>query len=100
MTIDNIDLDKEVDLEDTEIGRRFLFWNENYPDDKVFSFSSTLENIGIKHDCDLKNKTEVMALSDPTEAYHPAMGPILVTKILAHKIMWVVTNSLRWISND
>jgi hypothetical protein len=92
-------LDNDISLDHSEIGKRFLFWEPVFPDDAVVSFSSTLENIGVleKHDRRLKNKTEVIALSDPTEARHATKGPILVTKIMAHDIMWVHTWSLRWI---
>lgn len=92
-------LDKRLSLEDSEIGRQFLFWEEHLPDDAVLGFASIIENIGIvdMHDRRLKNKTEVIALSDPVEAYHPTIGPMLVTKILAHDVMWVRTHALKFI---
>ena len=94
MTDQLLDLENDIDLDDTEIGKKYLFWLSGYPDNIFFSFSSTLENIGINHDCSLKNKTEVLVLSDPMEASHPKMGPLLVNKIMAHTIMWVATVSL------
>jgi hypothetical protein len=96
MTDQLMDLENNIDLDDTEIGKKYLFWVPNAPDNAFLSFSSTLENIGImeKHDCLLKNKTEVLVLSDPTEANHASMGPILVSRIMAHTIMWVATASL------
>lgn len=83
-------------IDESEIGRRFLFWAKEFADDEVLGFASKIENIGIveKHDCRLKNKTEVIALSEPTEARHATKGPILVTKILAHEVMWVHTWAL------
>lgn len=89
-------VEKEPSLDESEIGRKFLFWAKEFPDNEVLGFASKIENIGIveKHDCRLRNKTEVIALSDPTEARHATKGPILVTKILAHEIMWVHTWAL------
>ena len=83
-------------LDESEIGRRFIFWTPDWPDGAPLGFASKLENIGIveKHDCQLKNKSEVIALSDPTEARHATKGPLLVTKILAHEVMWVPTFAL------
>jgi hypothetical protein len=83
-------------LDESEVGRRFVFWTPDFPEGTPLGFASKLENIGIveKHDCQLKNKTEVIALSEPTEAHHAIMGPLLVTKILAHTIMWVPTFAL------
>jgi len=88
-------------LDDSEIGKKFIFWYPNMPDGIPFGFASKLENIGIieKHDCELKNKTEVIAISDPTEANHATRGPILVTKVLAHTIMWVPTLSLHFVDD-
>jgi hypothetical protein len=95
----NPEIDCEEELDDTDIGRMHLFWIMDSPDDHSFSFSSTLENIPIResHDCSLKNKTKVLVLSDPTEAWHPWTGPILVTRILADKAMWVATVALHLI---
>ncbi len=91
-------LDREIesDLEVPESGRVFLFWNDEFPDNAMMKFSSTLENIGNvdRHDRILKNKTRVIALSEPAEAHHLTRGPMLVTKIMAHEIMWVSTWSL------
>jgi hypothetical protein len=86
-------LKTDIKLDDSDIGRSYLFWIKGRPDHEQFSFSSTLENIPYKekHDCSLKNKTEVLILSDPTESWHPLRGNFLVSKILAHKIMWVTT---------
>jgi len=90
------DIDQSIEIDDSEIGRTYLFWCKNFPDDATFGFSSTLENIGIveKHDCMLKNKTEVLVLSEPIEANHPQMGTILVSRIIAHTAMWVGSNAL------
>ena len=92
----SLDQDQESSIEDMETGKMFLFWNTEFPDHVSMKFSSTLENIGNvdKHDCELKNKTQVIALSEPTEAHHLTRGPMLVTKIMAHTIMWVSTWSL------
>jgi len=91
------DLDQDSYLEDMECGKMFLFWNEAFGDNMVLKFSSTIDNVGntAKHDRFLKNKTLVIALSEPTEAYHLTRGPMLVTKIMAHEIMWVCTWHLK-----
>jgi hypothetical protein len=98
MTVIN-KIEENIDLEDSEVGKMFLFWNEFYPDFSILGFSSVIENIGVlgKHDRTLKNKTEVVVLSEPTEACHASLGPILVTKILAHDTMWVPTATLKYI---
>lgn len=92
----DLKIDNEIDLEDDETGKMFLFWNPQDPIGIPYGFSSTLENIGhvLMHDCILKNKTEVLVLSEPIEAIHFKLGKLLVTRILADKIMWVGTNSL------
>ncbi len=89
-------VENDTFIDESEIGRRFLFWAKEFSDNEVLGFASKIENIGIveKHDCQLKNKTEVTALSEPTEARHATKGPLLVTKILAHEIMWVQTWAL------
>ena len=96
MTQDLLDIEDDIDSDDSDVGKRYLFWRSDRPDEETFSFSSTLENIGVleKHDCSLKNKTEVLVLGDPTDANHLTLGPILVSRALAHKCMWLPTNCL------
>jgi hypothetical protein len=96
MTEKLLDLENDLDLDDSEMGGRYLFWCQQYPDSEKFSFSSTLENIPYreKHDRSLKNKTEVLVLSDPTEAWHPMTGTILVSKIFFGSTMWIATSTL------
>jgi hypothetical protein len=88
--------DLENDLDDSEVGRKYLFWRQDCPDDIVFVFTSTLENIGVidKYDRSLKNKTEVLVLSDPVEAVHLTLGPLLVSRIFFMKAMWISTRNL------
>ena len=91
-----LDIKQDLDLQDDETGKFYLFWNKYDTDNQMYGFSSIFDNIGVleKHDCWLKNKTKVLVLSEPTEANHPKIGMILVSKIMANKIMWVGTNSL------
>lgn len=95
-------LEPEIISDDIETGKRFMFWTRDYPDGTPLGFSSKLENIGIVelHDQILKNKTEVIALSEPTEAIHHTRGPMLVTKIMAHAVMWVPTFALHFIKEE
>src|SRR5271165_1371079 len=88
LLVDDIDNDIHLD-DDDETGKFYLFWNPDGTDDRVYSFSSTLENIGISHDRSLKNKTKVLVLGEPIEAVHPIVGPLLVSKVMAHQIMFV-----------
>lgn len=96
MTIGKYEIDTLLNEADTDIGREFYFWLSAYPEGYEFTFSSQLENIGDpgKHDVLLKNKTRVLVLSDPTEAYHPSRGNFLVAKVLAHTTVWLPINSL------
>jgi len=91
-----LDIEDDPELDEGEIGRKYLFWRPDQPDSAVFSFSSTLSNIGQldKHDRSLKNKTYVLVLSEPIEATHATRGPILVSKVLSNQIMWVATCTL------
>jgi hypothetical protein len=89
-------IDSEIRPSKTEIGKRYMFWNKGYPDTEKFGFSSTLENIGNveKHDRWLKNKTEVIIISDQMIANHMTMGAISVIHVMAHQTMWIATASL------
>lgn len=78
---------------DTEAGKFFLFVEGLEPEHE-FQFSSTLEGIGINYDCRLKNFTRVLVLSDPISVESPRHGPLLVTQIMAHTIMWVRSASI------
>lgn len=95
-------IETDFTLDESEIGRKYLFRNESFPPGTPLGFSSTIENIGIveKHDCQLKNNTIVIALSDPTEAKHATRGPLLVTKVLSTQTMWVPTFMLHEIPDD
>lgn len=93
MTTDTI-IRQETDIYNGSIGKRYLFWNRYHPDDQVFTFSSSIENIGIDHDRALKNKTIVLVLSEPEQAYHPKVGNLMVVKAMADKSMWLPTECL------
>ena len=101
MTLKQLDIDNDIDLDDSDIGRFYMFWNPDHPEGQMYSFSSTLENIGVlgKHDRWMKNKTKVLVLSDPVEAHHPTMGPILVSRVMADEAMWVGTYTLHLIND-
>jgi hypothetical protein len=100
MTTD-LDLKPDYHIDDSEIGRRCLFWIRESPEGTPFGFASKFENIGHvdRHDCWLKNKTEVIVMSEPIEAVHPTLGKILVSKVVADKVMWVGTHALRFIED-
>lgn len=93
MTQELLDTDIDLDWEDSDIGRMYLFCRTDALPNDVLSFSSTLENVGQldKHDRSIKNNTKVMVISEPVEAHHPKHGTILVSRIIAHQIMWVGT---------
>jgi hypothetical protein len=92
--------DNDSSLEEFETGKVFLFWHPDHSNGTVLSFSSTLNNVGVSHDRFIKNRTKVLALSEPIEAFHPTYGELLVTKILADEIMYVNTFTLHPINDN
>jgi len=82
------------DISELETGKYALFYNDYYSDDKVLKLSSSLKDIGKVFNCQIKNKTKVLILSEPIKANHDVFGPILVSKILADKIMFAATHHL------
>ena len=100
MTTD-LSIENDTETYDGEIGSEWLFLNPDKPLDRVFTFASRLEDVGCreKHDCEMKNNTKVLVLSEPVEAWHPARpgdGKFLVSRVLApsHPAMWVPTACL------
>jgi len=92
--MNDIVLDDDVELSNSDIGKRAYFLYTHESPNAWFTFSSTIENIGIQHDRQLKNHTEVMILSDKQPAHHPRFGPLTVIKIMSMDCMWVPVNSL------
>lgn len=99
MTTTTLDIDNDINIDDGDTGKFYLFWCQQDPEDKTYGFASKFEDIGHvnRHDCVLKNKTKVLVLSDPAEAIHPRLGPILVSKVMSDHIMWVGTAALHLI---
>lgn len=87
----------------TNIGKTAVFLQSVDSPNKMYSFSSTLEKVGVEWDCSLQNNTAVLILSDPVEVHREKYGAISLTKIRAnvatdfHTIMqemWVRTDCL------
>jgi hypothetical protein len=76
------------------IGKRALFAHTITPNGKIYSFSSTIENIGIVFDRSLANYTEVIIFSDECAAYHPLFGHLYVMKVFHLDTMWIPNVSL------
>jgi hypothetical protein len=91
---EDLTLDDDVELSSSNIGKRAYFIYPHEPPDRVFTFSSTIENIGIGHDRQMKNHTEVTIISDSESAFHPNMGPLVVIKVMSTESMWVPITSL------
>lgn len=81
--IDDIELDDE--LSNSPLGRKYLFWYKEYPIDKTFRFTSKIEDIPFpeKRNTVLKNKTEVLILSEPVLSLFPDGMQCQVVKVLA-----------------
>lgn len=86
-------IDREIILEKSKLGKKVLFFMPFAPTDYMYKFSSKLENIGIEWDCELKNNTKVIILSEPAQVIHP-IGKISVVRIMAHEAMWVRAENL------
>lgn len=91
---DDIILDDDVEVTNSNVGKRAYFIYPHLPPEQTFSFSSTIENIGINHDRQLKNHTEVTILSDGEPARHPLFGSLIVVKVMSMESMWVPIVSL------
>ena len=81
------------------VGRRAMFHVDNVPSDKVFNFCSTLEGIGKGWDCTQKNNTEVLILSEPVEIapleyVDIGIPNLILTRVMAHAAMWVLTEQV------
>lgn len=97
---EDLTLDDDVELSNSNIGKRAYFIYPHEHPDRVFTFSSTIENIGVNHDRLMKNHTEVTVLSDSEAAFHPNLGPLVVIKVMSTESMWVPITSLVIIDDD
>ena len=82
-------LERKPKIIPSNIGKEYLFYIAVFPDDKIFTFSSSICEIGITHDCELKNNTKVLVLSGSIAAYHPIFGELKVTRVMSDKVFWV-----------
>lgn len=66
------------------INKKALFFRYDGNDDQMFGFTSTLEKVGEEWDCEVKNKSIVIVMSDPVEMIHTKYGKMSLTKIKAN----------------
>lgn len=74
----------------------FLFYNKQYPEDRLFNLSSTIDNIGINYDCIVKNNTKIMLISDPINVETKDHGKFSVVKIMADNIFCFARTDYIW----
>lgn len=86
-----------------------VFLRPTDPIEKSFSFSSSIEKIGIEWDVDIRNGSYVSIISDVISINHPKYGTLSLIKVKAdvatdfHTIIkefWVPTDYLHMRSND
>lgn len=94
--IENIDLD--IDLK-SNFGKVVYFINDNFDKEQIFTFSSNIENVGVRHDCKLKNYSKVLIISDIKIGNHPTVGEIDVIKVFCMKSMWVPYELIKIMEN-
>lgn len=65
-------------------GKKALFFRPDQDANQMFNFSSTLEKVGEGWDCQLKNNSIVLVISESIEIIHTKYGKMTLTKIKAN----------------